>query len=83
MTCFVQLPQWIPVSIVKGSRPTNLLVGVMDSEWGKKLFGKTLVRSIAQPIWKVCLHAMHMWQGHAKTHLSDMLRIGAELCINL
>lgn len=50
--CNPKLPQWIPVSIVKGSRPTNLLVGVMDTEWGKKLFGKTLVRSIAQPIWK-------------------------------
>jgi hypothetical protein len=50
---WLQLPQWLPVSIVKGGRPANLLVGTMESEWGKKLFGKALIRSIAQPLWKV------------------------------
>ena len=70
MPCFVQLPQWIPVSIVKGSRPTNLLVGLLESDWGKKLFGKTLVRSIAEPVWKVCVHAMRACQGHALTGYS-------------
>jgi len=49
----LQLPQWLPVSIMKGGRPANLLVGSMESDWGKKLFGKALVRSIAQPLWKV------------------------------
>ena len=48
-----QLPQWLPVTIVKGGRPANLLVGTMESEWGKKLFAKALIRSIAQPVWKV------------------------------
>ncbi|DBB13660.1 hypothetical protein WJX82_004828 [Trebouxia sp. C0006] len=47
-----KLPQWLPFSIVKGGRPANLLVGTMESEWGKKLFGKALIRSIAQPLWK-------------------------------
>ena len=51
----MQVPiQWLPVSIVKGGRPANLLVNSMESEWGKKLFAKTLIRSIAQPVWKVC-----------------------------
>lgn len=26
----------------------------MGSEWGQLLFGKTLVRSLAQPLWRVC-----------------------------
>lgn len=47
-----KLPDWWPVTIVKGGRPANLLVSTMDSEWGKKLFGKALIRSISQPIWK-------------------------------
>ena len=50
----MQLPiQWLPVSVVKGGGPANLLVSAMESEWGKKLFGKTLIRSIAQSVWKV------------------------------
>ena len=48
-----QLPRWYPFSISKGGRPANLLVNSMGSEWGQLLFGKTLVRSLAQPIWKV------------------------------
>lgn len=62
--CTLQLPDWWPVTIVKGGRPANLLVSTMDSEWGKKLFGKALIRSISQPIWKVCCPVsmlQHAW----------------------
>ena len=63
----MQLPQWLPVSIVKGGRPANLLVGSMESEWGKKLFGKALVRSIAQPIWKVST-LVHVYMTTTKSN---------------
>jgi hypothetical protein len=47
-----KLPQWLPLSIVKGGQAANLLVRSMDSEWGRKLFGKTLIRNIAQAVYK-------------------------------
>ncbi|KAL3137038.1 hypothetical protein ABBQ32_006625 [Trebouxia sp. C0010 RCD-2024] len=47
-----KLLEWWPFTIVKGGRPANLLASSLESEWGKKLFGKALIRSIAQPIWK-------------------------------
>ena len=52
-TVAMQLLEWWPFTIVKGGRPANLLASSLDSEWGKKLFGKALIRSIAQPLWKV------------------------------
>ena len=50
---YMQLPQWLPLSIVKGGQAANLLVRSMDSDWGRKLFGKTLIRNIAQAVYKV------------------------------
>ena len=48
-----QLPQWCPLSVVKGGQAANLLIRSMDSPWGLKMFGNTLVRNIATVIYQV------------------------------
>ena len=47
----LQIPGWNPVTIVKGGPAANALCRGLDSEWGKKLVGKTLIRNIAQSIY--------------------------------
>ena len=41
----VQFPQWYPLSIVKAGPAANALVRGLDTQWGKLLYGKTLVRT--------------------------------------
>ncbi len=43
----------MPLSIVKGGQSANVLVKTMESEWGKKLYSRTLVSNIAQAVYKV------------------------------
>ena len=50
----LQLPQWCPLSVVKGGQAANLLIRSMDSPWGLKMFGNTLVRNIATVVYQVC-----------------------------
>lgn len=50
--CCLQLPQWYPLSIVKAGAAANSLVAGLNSQWGRKLYGKTLVRNIAKAIYK-------------------------------
>ena len=40
----MQFPQWYPLSIVKAGPAANALVRGLDTQWGKLLYGKTLVR---------------------------------------
>ena len=40
------------MSVVKGGSSANLLVKGMSTEWGKKLYGRTLLANIAQSIYK-------------------------------
>eukprot|EP00884_Botryococcus_braunii_P021387 jgi/Botrbrau1/7932/Bobra.9_2s0092.1 len=47
-----KFPTWYPLSIVKGGNAANLLVRAMESEWGRKLYGKTLIRNIGQAVYK-------------------------------
>ncbi|KAK9818246.1 hypothetical protein WJX72_009453 [[Myrmecia] bisecta] len=47
-----KLPQWLPLSIVKGGSQANVLVKSLESEWGKKVFGKTLVRNLAAVVYQ-------------------------------
>jgi len=47
-----KLPQWVPLSVVKGGQAANLLVQQLQSGWGMKLFGNTLVRNIGQVVYK-------------------------------
>ena len=54
LLCWLQLPQWVPLSVVKGGQAANLLVQQLQSGWGMKLFGNTLVRNIGQVVYKVC-----------------------------
>lgn len=44
--------QWMNMSIVKGGTSANLLVKGMATEWGRKLYGRTLLSNIAQSIYK-------------------------------
>lgn len=50
---FVQLPRWIPLSIMNGGGPANTLVRSLDSGWGRALFSNILIRNIAQSLYKV------------------------------
>lgn len=47
-----EVSQWIPLSILKGGQGANLLVAALESEWGRKLYGKTLLRQIGMAITK-------------------------------
>ena len=47
-----QLPQWVPLSVVKGGTSANLLVKSMETEWGRKLYAKTLVSNIGAAVYK-------------------------------
>ena len=40
------------MTIVKGGPAANALCRGLDSEWGRKLVGKTLIRNIAQSIYQ-------------------------------
>lgn len=44
---------WIPLSIVKGNQVSNFLANAMQSEWGRKLYGRTLIWQMASGIYKV------------------------------
>lgn len=44
----VKFPQWYPLSVVKGGSAANLLVRAMEYEFGRMLYGKTLIRNIGQ-----------------------------------
>lgn len=44
--------QWMNMSIVKGGSSANLLVKGMSTEWGQKLYARTLLSNIAQSIYK-------------------------------
>ena len=43
--------QWMNMSIVKGGASANLLVKGMGTEWGRKLYGRTLLSNIATSIY--------------------------------
>lgn len=43
----------MPLSVVKGGQAANVLVQSLESGWGMKLFGNTLIRNIAQVVYKV------------------------------
>jgi hypothetical protein len=44
----VKFPQWYPLSVVKGGSAANLLTRAMEYEFGRMLYGKTLIRNIGQ-----------------------------------
>ena len=48
----LQLPQWYPLTIVKAGAAANALVRGLETEWGKRLYAKTLIRNIAQSVYR-------------------------------
>jgi hypothetical protein len=44
---------WIFVSLVKGGGPANAMVKSLETEWGRKLYGRTLISNIGQSVYKV------------------------------
>ena len=42
---------FVSISVVKGGSAANTLVKVMDSPWGRKLYGRTLINNIAQSVY--------------------------------
>ena len=45
------MKDFVSISVVKGGSAANMLVKVMDSEWGRKLYGRTLINNIAQSVY--------------------------------
>jgi hypothetical protein len=43
---------WLPLSVMKGGSSANVLVRTMRSEWGRRLYARTLVSNIAQGLYK-------------------------------
>ncbi len=53
--CFLdvlQLPQWLPLSVVKGGTSANLLVKSMNGSFAQNTFRDTLVRNIGTVLYK-------------------------------
>ncbi|KAI8477224.1 MAG: hypothetical protein J3K34DRAFT_398725 [Monoraphidium minutum] len=44
--------QWMNMSVVKGGSSANLLVRGMTSEWGRRLYSRTLLGNVAASIYK-------------------------------
>ncbi|KAF5831632.1 hypothetical protein DUNSADRAFT_12792 [Dunaliella salina] len=44
--------RWLPLSVVKGGPAANYLLKAMESEWGRKLYSKTLLRQIGMAIYR-------------------------------
>lgn len=47
-----KLPQWVPLSVVKGGTAANMLVKGLDSDWMKDTTAKTLVQNIGKAVYK-------------------------------
>lgn len=47
-----KLLQWMPLSVMKGGGPANMLVKALDNDLGKKMYGNTLVENVGQAIYK-------------------------------
>jgi hypothetical protein len=43
---------WIFVSVVKGGSAANALVKSLESEWGRKLYSRTLIQNIGNAVYK-------------------------------
>ncbi|KAF6251809.1 hypothetical protein COO60DRAFT_1557045 [Scenedesmus sp. NREL 46B-D3] len=43
---------WVFVSLVKGGGPANAMVKSLESEWGRKLYGRTLISNIGSSVYK-------------------------------
>ena len=48
----MQLPQWVPLSVVKGGTSANLLVKSMAGNFAQSTFRDTLVRNIGTVLYK-------------------------------
>ena len=46
-----KFPQWYPLSVVKGGGQANVLLKAMQNDFGKLLYGKTLIRNIGSVSW--------------------------------
>ena len=47
-----KLLQWMPLSVMKGGGPANMLVKAMENDLGKKMYGNTLIENVGQAIYK-------------------------------
>lgn len=47
-----KLPQWMPLSVMKGGGPANMLVKALENDLGKKLYGNTLMENVGKAIYK-------------------------------
>ena len=55
---YMSVPKWMPVSVISGGAAANSLVENMDTAWGRKLYGKLLIKQLANGVYKVkgCMH---------------------------
>ncbi len=50
---YMSVPKWMPVSVISGGAAANNLVTNLDTEWGRKLYSKLLIRQLANGVYKV------------------------------
>ncbi|KAK9865672.1 hypothetical protein WJX84_008594 [Apatococcus fuscideae] len=51
---YMSVPKWMPVSVISGGAAANNLVENLDTDWGRKLYGKLLIRQLANGVYKEC-----------------------------
>ena len=56
---YMSVPKWMPVSVISGGAAANSLVENMDTAWGRRLYGKLLIKQLANGVYKVICF-MHM-----------------------
>ena len=66
---YMSVPKWMPVSVISGGAAANSLVENMDTAWGRKLYGKLLIKQLANGVYKVnCF--MHMGGQHVSGRMA-------------
>ncbi|KAG2495299.1 hypothetical protein HYH03_006571 [Edaphochlamys debaryana] len=43
---------WVPLSIIKGNQVSNFLAKAIETEWGMKLYGRTLIWQMASGLYQ-------------------------------
>jgi len=47
-----KLPSWAPLTIIKGGTAANMMVKSQESEMGRKMYGDTIVKNLAEALYK-------------------------------
>ncbi len=68
-----KFPQWYPLSVVKGGAQANVLLKAMQNDFGKLLYGKTLIRQIGSVSWLSLPSAIVQDAAPSQTRVNQLL----------